>query len=100
MEKDNVEQAEAKLAAYERKNLENIVQNEAKKVSEILACAGSITLQNHLGRSATESGQLTGASAAQKGAVAVILLCSCPYTISLCAVRTGRSAHQSSPQTL
>ena len=32
VEKENVEQAEAKLAAYESSNLENIVQNAARKV--------------------------------------------------------------------
>ena len=30
VEKEDVEQAEARLAAYERKNLGNIVQNEAR----------------------------------------------------------------------
>ena len=32
VEKEDVDKAEAKIAAYERKNLENIVQNEARKV--------------------------------------------------------------------
>lgn len=32
VEKENVEQAEAKLAAYERSNLQDIIQNEARKV--------------------------------------------------------------------
>lgn len=32
VEKEDVDKAEAKIAAYEQKNLENIVQNEARKV--------------------------------------------------------------------
>ncbi len=32
IEKENVEQAEAKLAAYESSHLENIVRNAARKV--------------------------------------------------------------------
>ena len=32
VEKEDVEQAEAKLAAYERSNLQDIIQNEARKV--------------------------------------------------------------------
>ena len=32
VEKENAEQAEAKLAAYERSNLQDIIQNEARKV--------------------------------------------------------------------
>ena len=37
MEKENIEQAEAKLAAYERSNLQNIIQNEARKVQDSTA---------------------------------------------------------------
>ena len=48
MEKENVEQAEAKLAAYERKNLENIVQNEARKVSLNSGISWHVTLLNAL----------------------------------------------------
>ena len=35
VEKEAVEQAEAKLASYESKNFENIVQNDARKVCSI-----------------------------------------------------------------
>ena len=37
VERENVEQAEAKLAAYERSNLQDIIHNEARKVQDSTA---------------------------------------------------------------
>ena len=37
VERENVEQAEAKLAAYERSNLQDIIHNEARKVQDSIA---------------------------------------------------------------
>ncbi|CAL5225564.1 g8403 [Coccomyxa viridis] len=39
VEKEDVDKAEAKIAAYEQKNLENIVQNEARKAEQLQAAA-------------------------------------------------------------
>ena len=38
VERENVEHAEAKLAAYERSNLQDIIQNEARKVQDSIPC--------------------------------------------------------------
>ena len=45
VEKENVEQAEAKLAAYERSNLQDIIQNEARKVQASLALPHVLTIR-------------------------------------------------------
>ena len=47
VEKENVEQAEAKLAAYERSNLQEIIQNEARKVRVGVALQQTLFVSRH-----------------------------------------------------
>ncbi|CAK0734242.1 hypothetical protein CVIRNUC_000403 [Coccomyxa viridis] len=66
VEKENVEQAEAKLAAYERSNLQDIIQNEARKAEQVQTQAEATAGQ---GKEAVEQKPAQDAALAARGSI-------------------------------